>query len=413
MADRPISMRPGQGLLFVVLALLVTGTVLVNSAGLTTAAGSGTTLHDLLLGRNTLFLAAAVAALWIGTRVRVDALFSRRGWSSVVPWLLGVIFVGLLLVHVPGIGREVNGAKRWISLGPLSFQPSEIAKWGVPLIVAWHCCRRAGALGSLGKGFGPPFVLVSAICGLVALEDLGTAVLIMLVALAMLVAAGVRLRHVALLLPAAAGAFVLLVITSPYRVNRILAYMDPYADAQGKGYHVIQSMAAIAGGGLPGRGLGNGIQKFGYLPEATTDFIYSIACEELGIGGAVGILVLFAMLAFMGLSVATATTRVHATDGTVRRVPLTTTYESLVALGFTLTVSLQALINVAVVTGLAPTKGIALPLISRGGTGWILTAFSLGMVVSVARAADARRRALVVAGVAEPDEDEALEPASA
>ncbi len=404
-------MRPGQGLLFIVLALLVTGTVLVNSAGLTNAGGPGTTVQDLMFGRNSLFLLAAVAALLVGTRMPVEAIFTRRGWASPIPWLLGAIFVGLLLVHVPGIGKEVNGAKRWIGLGPLSFQPSEIAKWGVPLMVAWHCCRKAGDLGSFKKGFLPPFALVSVISGLVALEDLGTAVLIMLVSLAMLVAAGVRWWHVGMLLPAAGAAFVGLVVTSPYRMNRILAYMDPYADAQGKGYHVIQSMAAISGGGLPGRGLGNGIQKFGYLPEATTDFIYSIACEELGIGGAVGILILFALLAWSGLAVANASARARGSDG-ARLVPLTTNFESLVALGFTLTVTVQALINVAVVTGLAPTKGIALPLISRGGTGWILTAFSLGMVAAIARASEARRRQLEAAGAIEPDEEpSAAQPA--
>jgi cell division protein FtsW len=397
-------MRPGQGLLFIVFALLVTGTVLVNSAGLTSASGSDTTLRELLVGRNTMFLFGALAALWAGTRIRVDAIFTRRGWSNPLPWLLGAIIVGLLLVHVPGIGREANGASRWIWIGPLSFQPSEIAKWGVPLIVAWHCCRRAGVLRDFGQGFMQPFLLVSVICGMVALEDLGTAVLIMVVALAMLVSAGVRWWHAGVLLPLAGLAFTALVVTSPYRVNRILAYLDPYADAQGKGYHVIQSMAAIAGGGLPGRGLGNGIQKFGYLPEATTDFIFSIACEELGIGGAVGILLMFALLAFTGLAIASASLRVHERDGTVRRVPLTTNFESLVALGFTLTVSVQALINVSVVTGLAPTKGIALPLISRGGTGWILTAFSLGMMAAIARASEGRRRSLEVAGVAEPDE---------
>jgi cell division protein FtsW len=336
----------------------------------------------------------------------VESIFARRGWSSPIPWLLGVILLGLLLAHVPGIGKEVNGAKRWIALGPLSFQPSEIAKWGVPLIVAWHCCRRAGALNSFWQGFIQPFALVSVISALVAVEDLGTAVLIMVVALAMLVSAGVRWWHVGLLLPVAGAAFVGLVVTSPYRVNRILAYLDPFADAQGKGSHVIQSMAAISGGGLPGRGLGNGIQKFGYLPEATTDFIFSIACEELGMGGAIGILLLFAMLAFTGLAIASASARVQTPGGEARRVPLTTNYESLVALGFTLTVSVQALINVAVVTGLAPTKGIALPLISRGGTGWILTAFSLGMLASIARVSEGRRRALEVAGVAQPEFDE-------
>ncbi|MBM4006800.1 MAG: hypothetical protein FJ292_04440 [Planctomycetes bacterium] len=401
-------MRPGHGLLFIVFALLVTGTVLVNSAGLTSANGSETTLQELLVGRNTMFLLAALAALWLGTRIRVESIFTRRGWSSPMPWLLGVILLGLLLAHVPGIGKEVNGAKRWIALGPLSFQPSEIAKWGVPLIVAWHCCRRAGALGTFWQGFIQPFALVSVICALVAVEDLGTAVLIMMVALAMLVSAGVRWWHAGLLLPLTGAAFVGLVVTSPYRVNRILAYLDPFADAQGKGYHVIQSMAAISGGGLPGRGLGNGIQKFGYLPEATTDFIFSIACEELGMGGAIGILLLFAMLAFTGLAITCASARVQTPGGEERRVPLTTNYESLVALGFTLTVSVQALINVAVVTGLAPTKGIALPLISRGGTGWILTAFSLGMLASIARVSEGRRRALQVAGVAQPESDEGM-----
>jgi len=398
-------MRPGQGLLFLVIALLMTGTVLVNSASLTTAGGSGTTIEELLMGRNTMFAGLSVVALWLGTRIRVEGIFTRRGWSSPIPWLLATIVISLLLVHVPGIGREVNGANRWISLGPIGLQPSEIAKWGVPLIVAWHCCRRAGALGQFWKGFVPPFALVSIIATIVAIEDLGTAVLIMLVALAMLIAAGVRLWHVGLLLPAAGAAFVGMVVTSPYRMNRILAYMDPFKDAQGKGYHVIQSMAAIAGGGLPGRGLGNGIQKFGYLPEATTDFIYAIACEELGIAGAVGILALFVMLALTGLAIATSTAKATQVDGTVRRIPLTTNFESLVALGFTLTVSVQALINVAVVTGLAPTKGIALPLISRGGTGWILTAFSLGMVAAIARASDARRSSLQLAGMIEPEVD--------
>ncbi len=396
-------MRAGQSLLFLVIALLVTGTVLVNSAGLSSAGGEGTTLQELLVGRNMLFAVAAVLSLWVGTKIQVDGLFTRRGLSSPMPWLLGVMCVGLLLVHVPGIGRQVNGANRWITVGPIGLQPSEIAKWGMPFLVAWHCCRRTGALGEFWRGFIPPFVLVSAVAGLIALEDLGTAVLIMLVALAMLVAAGVRLWHVGLLLPAALTGFVALVLTSPYRVNRILAYIDPFADSQGKGYHIIQSMAAIAGGGLPGRGLGNGIQKFGYLPEATTDFIYSIACEELGIGGAIGIIALFALLALTGLSIATSSAKSQSADGIVQRIPLTTNFESLVALGITLTVSLQALINVAVVTGLAPTKGIALPLISRGGTGWILTAFSLGMVASIAKVSERRRRSLEMAGVVQPE----------
>ena len=404
-------MRPGQGLIFLVVALLVTGTVLVNSASLTSAGAGTTTVESLLLGRNTWFAVSAVVALWLGTRVQVEGLFTRRGWASPMPWLLATIVLGLLLVHVPGVGREVNGAKRWISIGPVGLQPSELAKWGMPLLVAWHCCRRSGALGSFTRGLLPPLAMVSAVAGLVALEDLGTAVLIMVVALIMLVAAGVRFWQVAMLLPLAGVAFVALVITSPYRVNRILAYLDPYADAQGKGYHVIQSMAAIAGGGLPGRGLGNGIQKFGYLPEATTDFIYAIACEELGLAGAACIVALFVLLALTGLAIATSTAKVTGPDGSTRVVPLTTNFESLVALGFTLTVITQALINVVVVTGLAPTKGIALPLISRGGTGWILTAFSLGLMAAIARTSDGRRRAMQVSGDLEQESSAGLQTA--
>lgn len=386
---------------------------MVNSASLTSTNGAGITLTDLLLGRNTWFALASVAALWLGTRMPVDRVFSMRGLSSPVPWIVLAMFLGLVLVQIPGIGREVNGARRWISIGPVGLQPSEIVKWGMPIVIAWHCCRRAGGLGSFWKGFLPPLLFVSAFAGLVALQDLGTAVLIEVVAIAMLIAAGARIWHALLLLPAVLLAVAGLIVTSPYRLNRILAYWDPFADAQGKGYHIIQSMAAITGGGLPGRGLGNGIQKFGYLPEATTDFIYAIVCEELGIGGAIGVLAIFVMLAITGLAIATATAKVKDQEGRVQSLALTTNFESLIATGFTLTVTLQALINAAVVTGLAPTKGIALPLISRGGTGWILTAFSLGMVASIAGASDRRRKMLGSAGrLVEPPEIEAALPST-
>jgi cell division protein FtsW len=211
-------------------------------------------------------------------------------------------------------------------------------------------------------------------------------------------------------------AFVGLVITSPYRVNRIAAFLDPYKDPQGIGYHIIQSMEAISGGGLVGRGLGNSELKFGYLPEATTDFIYSIIAEELGIGGSVLVIGLYVLLVGCGVAIVTSAVRrggraggadvgagadagLPAADGQ----PLLSNFSQLLGFGIVLTVGLQALINVCVVTGLAPTKGIALPLMSRGGTGWILTCLSLGMLVAMERAADRRRREL---GIPVPGEDE-------
>jgi cell division protein FtsW len=402
--------RSSHGLVLSVLGLLIVATIMVNSASLKLRPDHSTTMEAIFLGKQTWFAVGAFLALVAGAFVPVDRLGAtgKRWWTTPAVWMAAAMLVTLALVHVPGIGREVNGARRWISLGPIGLQPSEIAKWGVPIILAWYAVSQRARIHTFKWGFVVPLGAVSLLCGIIALEDLGTAVLIELVSVAMLVAAGARWGYVAAMAPLGLLAFVGLVVTSPYRMNRIMAYMDPYKDAQGKGYHVIQSMAAIAGGGLPGRGLGNGIQKFGYLPEATTDFIYAIACEELGIVGAIGILALFAMLALTGLAIATSTAKVRAADGSEHRVGLTTNFESLVALGFTLTVTLQALINVAVVTGLAPTKGIALPLISRGGTGWILTAFSLGMVAAIARASDARRRSLEMAGVAEPELDGAM-----
>ncbi len=316
----------------------------------------------------------------------------------------------------------MNGARRWISIGPIGLQPSEIAKWGVPIIVAWYAVRQRARLRTFKWGFAVPLGAVSVLCGLIALEDLGTAVLIEVVSVALLLAAGTRWAFVAALAPVGLLAFVALIVTSPYRVNRIAAFLNPYKDPQGIGYHIIQSMEAISGGGLAGRGLGNSELKFGYLPEATTDFIYSIVAEELGLTGSVVVIALYLLLIACGVAIVTATVRgvmrsgdaggsantgAAAAPGAAAaavETPLLSNFSQLLGFGIVLTVGLQALINVCVVTGLAPTKGIALPLMSRGGTGWILTCLSLGLLVAMERAADRRRREL---GVPVPGEGEA------
>jgi cell division protein FtsW len=305
------------------------------------------------------------------------------------------VVVGLALVHVPGVGREANGAKRWITLGPIGLQPSEIAKWAVPVLVAWYAVRERARMSTFTWGFAVPLAAVGAVCGIIALEDLGTAVLIVAVSVMVLLAGGARFRWVAALAPVLLLAFVALVIASPYRVDRISAFLDPYRDAQGIGYHIIQSLEAISGGGLAGRGLGNSELKFGYLPEATTDFIYAIVAEELGLTGATLVIGLYVLLIGCGVAVVTAAARGRGTA-------LLSPFSQLLGFGIVLTVGFQALINVCVVTGLAPTKGIALPLMSRGGTGWILTCLSIGLLVSMERASDRRRREL---GEPVPGED--------
>ena len=285
---------------------------------------------------------------------------------------MGIALAGLLLVLVlvPGIGREVNGARRWIDVGPIGFQPSELAKWAVVLFLAWYGATRCSRLGKFGRGLVPAALAVGLVCGLTLIEDLGTAILIAAVAAIMLLAAGARLRHmVALSIPAAA-AVVVGVAAEPYRLRRLQAFLDPWQDPQGTGYHVIQSMTAIHGGGVGGRGLGNGVQKFGYLPEDTTDFVFSIVTEEFGLLGAALVTALVLGLLWTGWRI------VHS-----QRNP----GGQLLALGVTATITLQAVMNLLVVTGMAPTKGIALPLVSSGGTGWLLTAFMLGIMAGLDR----------------------------
>ncbi|MEO1236471.1 MAG: FtsW/RodA/SpoVE family cell cycle protein, partial [Planctomycetota bacterium] len=204
-------------------------------------------------------------------------------------------------------------------------------------------------------------------CGLVVVEDLGTAALIGAAAVGVLVAGGARLWQLAMLLPVAAGGLVAAILHSPYRVARLTAFLDPWADPRGTGYHPIQSMLAFAQGGVSGSGLGQSVQKH-YIPEDTTDFVFPVIAEELGLGGAGLVVGLFVAILWVGLGI------VRDCDHLFGR---------LVGIGVLLTVGLQAVINLAVVTVVVPTKGIALPLVSAGGTGWVFTAFALGLVASL------------------------------
>lgn len=385
-------LRAGHFIAIGVIALLTIGVVMVNSAGMAVAPigsdGSttqGVTAESILLSRSTIYMLLALAALIGGAIVPVRAfaerfgrpaggLGSRDGKADALTLGVGcIILVAIMsLVYMPGIGKTVNGAHRWIAVpgSGFSFQPSEIAKWGMCLLLAWFGARRGAALGSLVTGLAPALVATGAVAGFIILEDLGTGVLVGSVACLVLIAAGARLWHFAMMVPLAVLGLITAIVTSPYRVQRILTFLNPYEDPQGAGYHMIQSMAAVAGGGGFGRGLGHGLQKFGYLPEDQTDFLFAIICEELGIAGAAVVIGLFACLLWSGMAIASR-----------EREPML----KLLALSVTSTVGLQALINLAVVTGLGPTKGIALPLVSSGGTGWILTAFSLGLLCSIDR----------------------------
>ena len=383
-------LRAGHGIALLALTLLLIGVVFVNSAEVTVARDTRTTLSAVLFDRHTIFAIASMGCLLLGMVLPIERLAAWSGWRSPLVWATGLSLLGLLAVHVPGLGKEVNGASRWVSLGPLTFQPSELAKWLMPIGLAWYIART----GERMQRFVPGFLLPMAIVGVVALgiagEDLGTAVLVTGVAVIMLLAGGANLWNAVAFLPVGAAGFIALVFISPYRLKRIFSVLDPYSDPQGSCYHIIQSMGAISGGGVAGRGLGNSVQKFGYLPEGTTDFIYSIICEEMGLLGAVAVLLLYVGLVWCIVQVVASRL---ATDSRPTLDPMS----RLLALGIGATVGLQAVINVVVVTGMAPTKGIALPLISRGGTGWMMTALCLGMVIAMDRRV-ARAEALAEGG---------------
>jgi len=390
------------------LTLITLGVIMVSSASMwvspvalddgtpdTGIAGDAVTLTGILTGRPMVYAAIAVAAFGFGAMIPVRRLIDRvetrspPTFGGAVVALAGVALVAsavIVSVYLPTIGKEVNGSYRWVNVPLLGqAQPSEFIKWGMIAVCAAYAAAVRDRIGLFFSGLIPPMIVLGLVCGLVAIEDLGTGVLIAAAGTLVLIAAGAKLWHLGL--PAAIGlaGMVALVVTSDYRTRRVTSFLRPFEDPQGAGYHMIQSMATIAGGGPAGRGLGHGLQKFGYLPEDTTDFLFAVICEELGVTGALIVASLYAALIAAIITVARRTPSLCA---------------RLVAFGVAATIALQATINLFVVTGLGPTKGIALPLLSSGGTGWVLIGFMLGVVFAVDLDTDR------VLGLPEPDAPE-------
>jgi len=356
--------------------LLGLGVVMVYSAG-ASLTSSALTDHPIRHPsfRQAVFSSLALVVLLVVGLVPYRWLRIRSGsWWQPNLFMLAATIVLLALVLVPGIGEVRNGARRWIAVGPpdsaLSFQPSELAKLTMILFFAGYLAWIGDRIRRFWTGLLPSVFVIVVVCGLVGIEDFGTAALLLAVGGCMVLAAGARWWHLGLLaLPGVYGA-VHLVVSRPYRVQRLMTFLDPFADPQGSGYHQIQSLVTIASGSWWGRGLGAGIQKYGYLPEGRTDFIFAVICEELGILGGLGVIGLFAVLIWQGRRA-----MLSAPDG----------FGRLIALGATLMLGFQAAMNIAVVTVSVPTKGIGLPFISAGGTGVVLFSIVIGLLVNVAR----------------------------
>ncbi|MFQ5991018.1 MAG: putative lipid II flippase FtsW [Nitrospiraceae bacterium] len=277
----------------------------------------------------------------------------------------------LILVLIPTVGTMVNGARRWLSLGPISVQPAEVAKLGAVFYLASFLAKGQDRVRELATGVLPPLIIVALLAGLVMLQpDLGTVALIGLVTLGLLFLGGARLTHLIGLMLVTIPVVAALVLSSEYRRQRVMAFLDPWKDPADTGFQITQSFLAFGNGGLLGVGLGQGKQKLFFLPEAHTDFVLALVGEELGLMGAATVLLLFGFLVFKGFQIARRA-----------REP----FGRYLAMGLTLLIGLQVLINAGVVTGLLPTKGLTLPLISYGGSSLVVSLVAVGILQSISR----------------------------
>ena len=292
-------------------------------------------------------------------------------WLRLAYPALAVCLISLGLVLVPGVGHEVGGAHRWLRLPGFSFQPSETAKLAIVIYLAYSLSRKGSKNASLIYGLLPHLTVLGITVGLILAEpDLGTAFSVALIAFIMMCVAGIKIWH--LVSMSLVGGLVLYhqIISYPYRLRRIAAFLDPWSDSQGAGYHIIHSFYAFASGGLWGQGPGASQQKLFFLPEAHTDFIFSVLAEEVGLAGVIVVGVLFLVFVVRGLSIARAAA---AKD-----------YSGVyLALGATMVVAVPAFFNMAVVTALIPTKGLPLPFFSYGGSNLLVCCAAVGMLMNV------------------------------
>ena len=348
-----------------VAALLLVGLVMVASASIgISEKESGDAF--VYFQRQVLFVLAGLGAATLGLVV------PTRAWEKHSIWLLAGAFVLLALVLVPGLGHEVNGARRWLRLGFMNFQASELARVMLLMYLASYAVRRADELRSTFAGFIKPVGVLAAAAVLLLCEpDFGAAAVLLATGVAVLFLAGAKLLHVAVPIVAGSAAFGLLAILSPYRMRRLTGFLDPWGDPFDKGFQLVQSLIAIGRGEWFGVGLGASVQKLFYLPEAHTDFVFAVLAEEFGFLGILAVVALFALLVGRALQIS----REAAAAGQA--------FQSYVAAAIGVWLGLQAFVNVGVNMGLLPTKGLTLPLLSYGGSSMVVTLGWIGVLLRI------------------------------
>ncbi len=363
--ETPAEPRLDGWLLGIALVLLGFGLLMVASASLSIADKSfGAPFH--YVWRHLLALGLALGAGLFCFQVPLER-WERIGATL---FLLGIPL--LLLVLVPGVGRTVNGATRWISLGPLNLQPSELMKFFAVIFVAGYLVRRQQEVTSSFVGFVKPMVLVSVACALMVVQpDFGTAAVVLATVLGLLFLGGALWWQFAALLGSVMVLAVALVIVAPYRLQRVTAFLDPWGDPYNKGFQLTQALIAFGRGEWSGVGLGNGIQKQFYLPEAHTDFLMAVVGEEFGLVGTLAVIALFAFLVYRAFRIGMA--------AEAREQP----FGAYLCYGFGLWLGMQAFINIGVNLGILPTKGLTLPFMSYGSNSIIVACMAVAVLLRV------------------------------
>jgi cell division protein FtsW len=354
---------------------LITVTLLLAAIGLVMMSSASISIAERLYGQPLFFMYRQGVYLLIGMAMAIAVVrLPMAIWERTSGWLFIFSIALLVLVLIPGIGREVNGSMRWLYLAGFTMQPSEVVKLATVIYVAGYLVRRGEEVRTSAIGFLKPMVLLGVISVLLLLEpDFGAAAILTATVLGMMFLGGVRLWQYALLILVAGALLALLALSSPYRLQRITTFLNPWDDPFNRGFQLTQALIAFGRGEWFGVGLGNSVQKLFYLPEAHTDFVYAVLAEELGLAGAILVLALFVYLVWRAFIIAMQAEEAGKS------------FNAYVAYGIGLWIGLQVFINLGVNMGLLPTKGLTLPLMSYGGSSILVMCLCIALLVRVDR----------------------------
>jgi cell division protein FtsW len=358
-------LEPANVIMYLVATLLVIGIIMIYSTSSAKVADSALTMNTTFI-RHVMWVAIAIIGMLIMMRVDYHYLQKYRTVIFIIA------LAGLVVVLIPAIGTVTYGARRWIRVGTLGYQPSEFAKLAMVIFISGYITKNREKMSTFARGFVVPIILIGIVSLLILKEpDFGTAMFISMISFILIMTGGTRIVYVIFTLIASIPHIYQIMHNIPtYRHNRLLAFLDPWKDPSGSGYQIIQSWIALGSGGVAGLGMGESRQKLFFLPMSGNDFVFSIIGEEFGFIGTTSVVVMFALLTWQGIRVCKATSD---------------PFGFFLSLGITISLALQAAINIAVVTGSIPTKGLPLPFISTGGSSILLSMLGIGILLNIAK----------------------------